>query len=358
MRVLICPDRIGPLSSLAAGTALAEGWPSAETLPLGEAGAGFIEATAAAWGEPVRSGMLADSVLDWVTAGESLAVGLGSPGESAGLGWGMAGAVDRPIPYQASSRSLGQAIASLLAEHRPRRLLVDLAGPDVHDAGAGMLAGLGATGEGARLDAGVAGLAGLSGVDLDPARRLLAGIELTGVVPSRLQEDRLLGLRGVTSRRGRAAGEDLARLLAADAALKQLTDLVAPEPAAEAGAGACGGLGWAVRALGGRLATGPGLALERVAGPYDLVVTGCTAYDFATRGGGVVAAAAARAADWLAPCIVIAGEVLIGSREMRTMGIEAAYPIRDPGPGEAAAGELTARELGRTAVRVSRTWRW
>ena len=31
----------------------------------------------------------------------------------------------------------------------------------------------------------------------------------------------------------------------------------------------------------------------------------------------------------LSPCIVIAGEVLIGSREMRTMGIEAAYPVRE-----------------------------
>ena len=59
------------------------------------------------------------------------------------------------------------------------------------------------------------------------------------------------------------------------------------------------------------------------------MVTGCTVFDFANRGGGVVAAAAARAVELLSPCVVVAGEVLIGSREMRTMGIEAAYAVRE-----------------------------
>ena len=80
----------------------------------------------------------------------------------------------------------------------------------------------------------------------------------------------------------------------------------------------------------------------------DLVVTGCSVFDFASRGGGVVAAMAEAAAAALAPCIVIAGEVLIGSREMRTMGIEAAYPVREPLPDE-PQGEVNDEELGMTA---------
>ena len=100
------------------------------------------------------------------------------------------------------------------------------------------------------------------------------------------------------------------------------------------GAGACGGLGFAVLALGGRLTTGPALAFASPAGVaatrgVELVVTGCTVFDFASRGGGVVAAAAAKAVELLSPCVVIAGEVVIGSREMRTMGIEAAYAVRE-----------------------------
>ena len=89
----------------------------------------------------------------------------------------------------------------------------------------------------------------------------------------------------------------------------------------------------------------------------DLVVTGCSVFDFASRGGGVVAAMAEAAAAALAPCIVIAGEVLIGSREMRTMGIEAAYPVRESLPDD-PQGEVNDEELAMTARRVARSWSW
>ena len=87
-------------------------------------------------------------------------------------------------------------------------------------------------------------------------------------------------------------------------------------------------------------------------------MSGCGVFDFATRGGGVVAAAAEVAAAHLAPCVVIAGEVLIGAREMRTMGIEAAYPIRTSTLDVPTGGDLTADEVARAAVRVARSWRW
>ena len=59
-----------------------------------------------------------------------------------------------------------------------------------------------------------------------------------------------------------------------------------------------------------------------------------------------IAAAVEAAAAVLAPCVVVAGEVLIGSREMRTMGIDAAYAV-------GADGDLAA-----TARRVARSWTW
>ena len=112
-------------------------------------------------------------------------------------------------------------------------------------------------------------------------------------------------------------------------------------------------------ALGGRLTSGPELALGGITGPVDLVVTGCSVFDFAHRGGGVVAAAAALAGRLLAPCVVVAGEVLIGAREMRTMGIEAAYAVHEPvAGGREGGGLVTADELAATAARVARTWRW
>ena len=55
----------------------------------------------------------------------------------------------------------------------------------------------------------------------------------------------------------------------------------------------------------------------------DLVVTGCSV-STSRAAVGVSSRRWPRRRQPLAPCIVIAGEVLIGSREMRTMGIEAA----------------------------------
>jgi glycerate kinase len=121
-------------------------------------------------------------------------------------------------------------------------------------------------------------------------------------------------------------------------------------------------LGFAMLALGGRLGTGPELAFGSPAGlrarsGVELVVTGCSVFDFARRGGGVVAAAAELAADSLSPCVLIAGEVVIGSREMRAMGIEAAYAVRESAL-DLPTGEVSEDELRRTAARVARSWRW
>ena len=351
MRVLICPDRMGPLSSATAGQILAAGWPGATSRTVGEAGRSFVEATADGWGVALSTSALDGAVVESAVdrAGDAVVLGV-----SAG---GMA-TEGSPIPYAASSSVLGRAAATLLTAHRPRQLLVDLAGVDTHDAGAGLLAGFGAIAEGGALTGGVQGLGGLTRLDLGPVRDLLDGVQLVGVVPSGARADQLLGLRGITSRRGRAAGEDAAVLLATDAAVQALTELVAPEQATVPGAGACGGLGWAVLALGGRLATGPELGLADAHAAYDLVVSGCGVFDFATRGGGVVSAAAELAAEALAPCVVIAGEVLIGAREMRTMGIEAAYAVYESRWDRPTGGDLSEADLAAAVTRVSRSWRW
>lgn len=321
-------------------------------LPVGEAGAGFVEATADCWQADLQCGVISGLPVEWAVAGRLAAVRVVATGPSSDAGQ------PAPIPYAASSAPLGDAMAAVIAESHPTQLLVDLAALDVHDGGAGMLAALGGVGRGAELTAGVAGLDGLTEVDLEPARQLLAGVELVGVLPSAEVDLPLLGLRGITSRRGHATGADPGRLLATDAALQRLTELVAPAQAKLPGAGAAGGLGWAVLALGGRLATGPQLGLAGFQGGADLVVSGCGVFDFATRGGGVVAAAADLAGARLAPCIVIAGEVLIGAREMRTMGIEAAYGVRETTRDEAVAPDLTTGELVQVAQRVARSWRW
>jgi len=345
VRVLVCSDTVGGLTSAVAGRCLAEGWAGRQTavVPVGEAGAGFVTSVADRLGGAEEPVVVGDRVGVRAYGGALAAVALPGPGVGEGA-----------IPYAASSLPLGRLVAETVPD--AGTLLIDLVSDDVHDGGAGFLAALGADAD-VDLTAGVAGLDGLNRLNLDVVRRRLAGLELVGVVPGTQASTPLLGLRGITSVRGRAAGEEAEPLLAADARLQQLADLAGPGLGSTPGAGACGGTGLAVLALGGRLTSGPELALGGFTERVDLVVTGCSVFDFASRGGGVVAAAAALAGRLLAPCVVVAGEVLVGAREMRTMGIEAAYAVH-PSAAIEAAPLVSPDELTATARRVARTWRW
>jgi glycerate kinase len=351
VRVLVASDSIGSLTSSEAGHAIASGWSTADVrvLPVGDSGTGFVRAYADLLDAEVEAAVDGDVVVTTAAAGGTVLTQVLRPDGGHGLA------------LTASSRPLGEVLAGILPDQRPHQLVVDLSGLPVHDAGAGLLAALGADAD-QPLDAGVEPLGRLSTIDLSVPRSLLADTELIGVVPAAQLSQPLLGLRGITSLAGRAAGLDPADLVATDAALERFTKLAAPDQAAAPGAGACGGLGFAVLALGGRLTTGPALAFAAPAGRrarsgVELVLTGCSVFDFARRGGGVVAAAAELAAARLSPCVLIAGEVVVGAREMRAMGIEAAYAVRESTLSE-PTGEVTEAELRQTAQRVARSWRW
>ncbi|HEY5821038.1 MAG TPA: glycerate kinase [Propionibacteriaceae bacterium] len=347
LKVLVVTDEIGDLSSLEAGRVIAAGWPRASVavLPAGDAGAGFVRATADRLGLELISAATADGVVVSAAGGAGSAVVR------------VEGATTTAaIAYRASSYPLGEAMAQLLAEVRPRRLYVDLAGLSAHDGGAGLLAALGARAD-APLDSGVAGLGDLTHLDLTRVHDRLGSTELIGVVTAAQVKQQLLGLRGITSL-ARTEESDPAQMLATDAALAGLAALAAPHHASTPGAGACGGLGFAVLALGGRLTTGPRSALAAVdLHGVDVMVTGCSVFDFHRRGGGVVSAVAEAAEVALSPCVVIAGEVVIGAREMRTMGIEAAYAVRESA-SDMPTGGVSAAELAETALRVGRSWSW
>ena len=347
VRVLVASDAVGALTSLQAGRVIASGWSPAvvDVIALGEAGAGFVSAFADLRGASLDVSAVGGST---VTLAEANGVAaLSVSGEQ----------LRADLPYATSSGALGEELNHLLRSRRPRRVYLDLAGVAVHDAGAGFLAGLGATAD-RPLDHGALGLSDLGVVDLSIPFSTLGHTELIGVVPHSELNHHLLGLRGITSARGRSAGLDPALLLRIDGALESFARHTSAEHAALTGAGACGGLGFAVLALGGRLTTGPEVALTSVEHKVDLMVTGCTVFDFATRGGGVVAAVAEAAAVGLSPCIVLAYEVLIGAREMRTLGIEAAYAVRETAGDRPNGSAVSEAELAALARRVARSWSW
>ena len=61
------------------------------------------------------------------------------------------------------------------------------------------------------------------------------------------------------------------------------------------------------------------------------------------------------AAEALRPCVALAGQVLVGSREMRALGIESAYSLVEL-VGEERALTEPADSLAELAARVARTW--
>lgn len=329
MRLLICTDRIGALASMDAGVAL---------------GRAFV---AAKPGVEVAVVPLAAGGTD---LGEVLAQ-LGERATVVTAGDPDAPAVEGIDPWS-TSLELGRRLAAALAS-RPERVVVDLTGLRTHDGGAGLLAALGARADVA-LDAGVGALSGLSRLDLAPARALVGDTELIAVVDTAELGDLLLGLRGVTARRGHASGADPALMLTTDASLGALAGLLGVPDAP--GVGAAGGAAAALSALGAWQTTGPALCaqvarLEATAAAADVVVTGTDQLDFVRRGGPVVGEVIAVAERTLRPCVVVARTLDVSARELRTFGVEVAYALG--GTPDLGQTELTASAAG-----VAGSWTW
>jgi glycerate kinase len=118
---------------------------------------------------------------------------------------------------------------------------------------------LGATAAGGSLDAGAAGLATLTEVDLEPARTRMAGIEF---VAASDVENPMLGLRGATNVFGTQKGIADDRKPEVDGWLTHFAELADRKTADQKGAGAAGGLGYALLLLGAERVSGIDLVAE------------------------------------------------------------------------------------------------
>lgn len=362
MRVVIAPDKFaGTLSAVQAADAIAEGWrrtaPGADlvTVPMSDGGPGFVEVLHAVLGGELVATVVPDPYGAPVPA-TFLVVDETAYVESAqAVGLHLRPEADR-APRRGSSRGVGDLIAAAV-EHGARRIVVGAGGTATNDGGAGLLAALGASATGAELGNGPDGLAGITGLDLAPARAATQGVEL--VLASDV-DNPLLGLFGATKTYGPQKGLTEDELVEVDAALTAFADVAGRKLAAEKGAGAAGGIGYALLLLGARREPGVELVAEAVGLAGHLAgaavaVTGEGAFDFSSRSGKVPYGVAQVAADQLVPCIALAGQVLVGSREMRALGIEAAYSLVER-YGEERAFAAPAEALADLAARVARTW--
>jgi glycerate kinase len=338
MRVLVAPDKFaGTLTAREAAEAIAEGWartsPGDELtlLPMSDGGPGFVDAVGA--------------TSAWTINLEAAAY----IGRDLGLD-----------PWNASSFALGVAVRDAVSQ--AERVRVGLGGTRTNDGGAGFLAALGATAD-VPLDRGPAGLRGITSVDLAPAIALMSAVDLVGAVDVDVP---LLGLFGATKTFGPQKGLAEDELVEVDGLLDQfVVASLGASPrerrlADTPGAGAAGGLGFAFLALGERLVPGVDLVGEAVGladacAAADLVLTGEGTFDHTSRSGKVVFGVAQAAAAAARPCVVLAGQVTVGSREARAMGVDAAYAAADVVGLDVSLAQ-PAESLASLSQRAARTW--
>lgn len=365
MRVLVAPDKFaGTLTAPQAAAAIAEGWRRTApddvltTLPMADGGPGFVDALHAAGRGELRA------VTVTGPDGRSVPVTLLLDGDDAYLESAQACGLhlsDPPDPWHASTRGVGEALLAAV-DSGARRVVVGLGGSGTNDGGAGLLAALGATGD-RPLDAGPDGLRGVTQVDLAPARAALEGVELVAATDVDVP---LLGMFGATKTFGPQKGLTEADVVAVDGVLDAWVVATCGATPAERrvadakGAGAAGGLGFALLLLGAHVTPGIGLVadalgLDEACRAHDLVVTGEGTYDHSSRSGKVVHGVAERAQAAARPCVALAGQVTVGAREMRAMGVESAYAAADLVGLEAALAR-PHEALVELAARTARTW--
>jgi glycerate 2-kinase len=360
MRVLVAPDKFaGTLSAVQAAEAIAEGWarhaPADELdlAPMSDGGPGFVDVLHTALGGELAAVTVRGPLGDPVPATVLLGPDRTAYVESAqACGLHLTGGRD---PEAATSYGVGELVRHAV-DAGARRVVVGLGGSGTTDGGAGLLAALGATADRA-LDAGPAGFAGVTWVDVEPARTRVAGVDL---VAASDVDNPLTGLFGAAKTYGPQKGIAEERLPVVDGLLEELAAATDPRTRLEKGAGAAGGLGYGLLVLGATREPGIGLVAEAVglaerARRADLVLTGEGAFDFSSRSGKVPYGVAEIAGTALRPCIALAGRVLVGSREMRALGVESAYAVVDAVGEERALGEPAAA-LADLAARVARTW--
>lgn len=367
MRVIIAPDSFGgTLSAAAAARAIADGWarqaPADDLVccALADGGPGFVDAIAAS--------LTAETIEVAVVGpmGEEVDARYVMSGDTAYLeaaqacGLHLVPEPDRN-PEHTSSYGLGELMLAA-RDAGARRMVIGLGGTGTNDAGAGMLAALGATADGP-LDSGGRPLRRLTEVDLRPAREALRGIE---IVAASDVDSPLLGVRGATKGFGPQKGASDEQVSLLEEALQNFAELCGRDengksPALAAGAGAAGGIGFALGHLGATRA--PGIAtvmgivgLEPILAAADLVITGEGRFDWQSLRGKVVSGVAAVALDHALPCVVIAGEVAVGRREYSAIGVAAAYSVSDLAGSIAASMADPAGTLADTSERVARTW--
>ena len=322
--VVIAPNSFkGSVSATGAAAAISKGlkriWSDAElrTCPMADGGEGTLDAVLSRGGRRgIRrvegaSGAALDAAFglieDDATAVIEIAKVVGltdAPGTAA------------PVERR-STRGLGELMRQLL-DAGVRTFMVGLGGSSTNDAGAGFLSALGLKlldAKGQEVEPTPAGFASLAHIDASALDLRLAETRIT--IMSDVNNP-LCGERGATAIFGPQKGverDDVAKIDAALARFAKLAERAVRRSAKDrAGAGAAGGLGFALQLLGGEMRSGADvvaelLGLDAALEGADWLITGEGRTDRQTLLGKAPLVAARHAAAKAVPVTLISGSI-------------------------------------------------
>lgn len=348
MLVLVAPDCYGDsMTAVEAAAAIATGWTRSRpgdrfiVAPQSDGGPGFVEVLASRLGQlrrvrvfgPLKAMVTAEWVFDPGSATAYLECA-----QACGLAL-LGGPPTPETAMAAHSKGVGQLIAEALRAGATR-IVVGLGGSACTDGGQGMIAELGG---------------------LDTARRQLANVELIAASDT---EYPLLGPWGAARVFGPQKGADTATVAALEVRLQAwaliLEAVAGRDVSAEPGAGAAGGIGAGLLALGGRCESGAAIIAQhtRLADDLDtaeLIVTGEGRFDEQSLHGKVVGFLADAARPRGIPVVVLAGQVGLDNATVRSSGIMAALSIADhAGSVRLAQADAANQLMGLASVVAAR----
>jgi glycerate 2-kinase len=367
MRVLVAPDKFkGSLTAPQAARAVVRGfsdaWPQAELIPcpLADGGEGTMDALV----EATSGKKVTCEVTGPLGERRQAELGILGNGTTAVVEMAQASGLELIAPEKRSprlttTRGTGDLIRRAL-DMGIREIIVAIGGSATNDGGTGMAAALGARfldSEGRELPDGGGYLGELYEVDLSG---LDSPIGEARVIVACDVTNRLLGDEGASRifapQKG-ASPEDVETLEACMARLSEVCGAcLACDPAAEAGAGAAGGLGYGLMTfLGAEIRPGIDVVMEYTGFQgllegCDLVITGEGRLDAQTAYGKTVVGVGRAAAAWGVPAVALAGDLEAGTQALHRLGISCALSIA-PGPINLDESKRRAGELLETSAR-------
>jgi glycerate 2-kinase len=365
MRVVVAPDSFGgTLRADEVAAAFAAGWHEVASrddlvlAPLSDGGPGLVAALAAAVTDAVLIAVECSGPTGEPVVASILRVGSTVYVESAAAcGLDALRAASGDV-RTATTYGVGQLVAAAAAVEGVETVVVGLGGSGTNDGGAGMWAALGAEPAGVLCGGGL-GLSALDAVTIPPVLpvRLVAASDV---------DNPLLGLHGASAVYGPQKGADQAAVMSLDIGLERWADVVEAATGASGvrvrpGAGAAGGLGFGLFALGAERVSGiemvvAAVRLREIVAAADLVITGEGRFDSTSLRGKVASGVAAVAQAAGVPCVVVAGQASVGARDAAASGFDEVWSIAEVlGSADAAmaAGAGGVHRLGRD---VARSW--